>query len=775
MVQGLGFRPFVYRQALVHGLHGQVANAGDGVHIYINGDARQAASFLHQLLHHAPAGSHIVHHTLQEVAHQQFTDFSIIGSDTTRLPQMLITPDLALCESCRSELLDSTNRRYSYSFITCTSCGPRFSILHGLPYDREATSMQAFEPCSACAQEYDDVTNNRYYSQTNSCRHCGVSLFLYDKNGLLPQTTTETIINTVAAALKEGALVALKSIGGYLLLCNAADANVVQRLRHLKHRPGKPLAVLFAHLQQAREYAALQADEEALLCSAIAPIVITPATMQAYAQLPMDVLAPGLPSLGVMLPYAPLLELLMQAVNRPLVATSANISSSPVLYKDEEARAMLQDVADLFVVHNRSILLPQDDSVMMFAPQSRQRIWLRRGRGLAPSMPGYALQEERPMLAMGAMMKSSFTLTSPPFVYTSQYLGNTASFDAQLSFQHSLAYMQELLQQTPAIVLADQHPQYITHQLAAEYVSKHTISEYRLVQHHRAHAAAILGEHRLCAQAEPVLVLAWDGTGLGEDGQVWGSEFFRYEARQLQRVKHLEYRPHLLGDKMAREPRLCALSWFGELPETTPVLRPLFREVEWPLYHKMRMQPDLYTSSLGRLFDAVAALLGITRQQYEGQAAMQLEALARAAQQTTQAGYYPVDAGDDSSYIPVRSLLKAMLADKLQQTPASLIAWRFHQWLVDVIAMVATQQQVKHIACSGGVFQNSLLVDLLTAQLGGRYRLYFHTQLPPNDENISFGQMVYWDQNIDDVKNWRTPAGHTSKKATVTNNALLQC
>ncbi len=771
MVQGLGFRPLVYRLATAAGLSGTVANTGSGLQVRVNCDREQAGELLQQICDNAPSGSILTKISFEEVEEEEFDGFSILDSDTDTISGLLITPDIALCADCRIEFRNPHDRRFGYAFITCTTCGPRYSIQNGLPYDRIRTSMHAYTPCPVCQQEYEQPDDRRYYSQTNSCLRCGIKLQLVDANGrnlVLPGTT---ISGRVSQALLQGAIVAVKGIGGFLLVCDARQRETVLRLRSRKHRPGKPLAVLFKSIQEAEQYVQLNTNEREMLRGGISPIVVAMVKETGRQLLPMDALAPGLSTLGVMLPYAPLLEWLMQCVSFPLVATSANLSHSPILYREETAIQSLRQIADLFLFHDRTIQSPQDDSVLRFSSRNRQIIWLRRGRGLAPSMPHYHLRETTPVLAFGAMLKSSFTISAFPFVYTSQYLGDTGNYDAQQAYKESLQHLSSLLNTAPAIVLADRHPQYPTREMALQYLQNQPTARGYFIQHHKAHAAAILGEHGLHNSVAPVLTVCWDGTGWGDDSNVWGSEFFIYQNKTLQRVAHLEYAPHLLGDKMAREPRLSVLLWCHDLPEADEVLRPLFSNTEWPLYKKMLKRPSLSTSSMGRLFDAVAALLGLTEQHYEGQAAMQLEAMATEADANLQSSsnqQYKVVFGDGE--IRVSEMIGQLLLDIKAGISSPVIAWKFHFWLVNVVKSVAMQYGVQTLAFSGGVFQNALLADMLIDEMGERNKLFFHTRISANDENISFGQLVYWDQNIDGIQQWPAHTGYPENTAVVINS-----
>lgn len=744
-VQGVGFRPFVYRLALEMGLKGWVNNGVDGVHIEVSGAVDIIQYFSQRIVAEAPALARITAVHQRVLPFQTFPDFRIIASESlSSIPQLLLTPDFGLCTDCKRELHQASNFRYQYSFITCTNCGPRYSIITGLPYDRPLTTMQDFGMCPTCQAEYDDPLNRRYYSQTNSCPTCGIQLqYVEGKNNT--SENNEVALQAAIAALDAGKIVAVKGIGGFLLLVDATNVQAIQTLRQRKQRPSKPFALLYPNLESLASDVIVSPQAGAALQSSVAPIVLLPLQPQPKSGVQVALLAPGLRRLGVMLPYAPLLELISAALGRPLVATSGNLSHTPIAYTNEQALERLSDIADGILLHNREIVVPQDDSVLAFSPKQQQKIVIRRSRGLAPTLLLPHFQAQNGLLAMGALLKSTFAFTHQNNLYLSQYLGDLEDFDTQQNYQLTLRHLLNTLQVEPTCILVDLHPAYASSQLGREMAEARGLSVIP-IQHHLAHFGAVLVEHDLLEQAEPVLGVIWDGVGLGEDGQIWGGEFFVYHQKQFQRKNHFQYFPYFMGDKMAREPRLAAFAILG--PD--PILEPKFSVGEWANYQVLWQKKQVVqTSSMGRIFDAVAALLGIMDvQTYEGEAALRLEELAWTYWQSENPmpGSYFFDTHPSPQH-----LLLQIKADLEAGLPRNLIAFKFHFSLIGLIKTMAIAEQVQRIAFSGGVWQNGLLLDLALSQLNG-FQLYFHQEVSPNDEGVTLGQVVVFELQVRPAK-----------------------
>lgn len=752
LVQGVGFRPFVWQLAKTLQLTGTVCNGVDGVHILFNADAHMASYFQERIHNEAPLLAHIESAVLNLVERQEFPDFSIVESGASGKPNVLLTPDIGLCANCRTELTDPSSRRYGYAFTTCTHCGPRYSILQQIPYDRQTTTMASFAMCSACREEYENPADRRYYAQTNSCPGCAIELTLFDSRQQSIVAPTSQPIALVSQALTKGSIVAVKGIGGYLLLCDATNPDAIANLRRRKHRPTKPLAVLYPNRAILEADCVVEDDEWALLSSPTAPIVLLRQRNEPASGIAVDQLAPGLSLLGVMLPYAPLLELLAHTFNKPIVATSGNLSGSPICYTDEQAIHQLSPIADFILLNNRPIVIPQDDSVIRLTRTSRQPIIIRRSRGLAPTFSPSLDQQDTNVLALGASLKSTFAWQLRGNTYVSQYLGDLESFDTQQHFRHTLNHFRTLFDTTPDVLVTDAHEGYFSTQLAHNLSVSWNVPVL-VVQHHEAHLAAVLAENNVIRSADPILGVIWDGTGYGSDGHIWGGEFFRYQADAdipFVRIAHFAYFNALLGDKMPREPRLSALSLAYAHPASDALLKRKFSAAEWSLHQKLRSKNHLKTSSVGRLFDAVACLLGlIDVANYEGEAAQRLEEAA--TRYVDQYGfaltrhYLPSLWSADN--VPTGAIISRLVDDILADIPTDQIAATFHHTLVRVVATIANQTGINKLAFSGGVFQNALLVDWLQHSLGPTYSLYFHHRLSPNDECISLGQLAHFSQH----------------------------
>jgi len=811
-VQGVGFRPFVYRLAREMGLLGWVNNTVDGVHIEVCGEPDQMYTFGQRLVAEAPALARITALHQQELPFQIFTDFQIIASDSQATPQLLLSPDFGLCVDCKNELHQTGNFREGYAFITCTNCGPRYSIITGLPYDRPLTTMRDFPMCPICQSEYDDPLNRRYYSQTNSCPACGIQLeYVEGEQNLGNLEALDACVQAIAA----GKIVAVKGIGGFLLMADATNAPAIQTLRQRKQRPSKPFALLYPNLELLSKDVVLTAPAIEALQSPVAPIVLAPLKVypeqisfhhrdygfwlrqngdsprrtrrprrlgyrhhptqsvwfqrreapkrrgrrgrrgelnkwrscqpmfqNRVAAIPasgvqLNGVAPGLKRLGVMLPYAPLLELISSRLQCPLIATSGNLSRQPIAYTNAQALERLSGVADALLLHNRDIIIPQDDSVITFTPRQQQKIILRRSRGLAPTLLLPHFRPPNGLLAMGALLKSTFAFTHQHNLYLSQYLGDLEDFDTQQNYEQTLQHLLTTLQVKPECILVDLHPEYASSVLGRAMAEERGIPVFP-VQHHLAHFGAVLAEHHLLEQKEAVLGVIWDGVGLGEDGQIWGGEFFVYGQGQFQRRQHLGYYPYFMGDKMAREPRLSAMAILG----SDPLLAEKFSASEWANYQILWLKKQgLQTSSMGRVFDAVAALLGIMDvQTYEGEAALRLEELAWVYWET--ATTLPETYGVEAQLSP-QALLLQIKEDIQAGLESSEIAFKFHLSLIQWIKQTAIEQGIQRIAFSGGVWQNSLLVDLARVELED-WHLYFQEELSPNDEGVALGQLVVY-------------------------------
>lgn len=741
-MQGVGFRPFVYNLAKEFGIEGWVANVSGGVYIRINAGGDISRKFLNHIVEKKPSKARILSYTIDEIKSEDFDGFSINNSFETESGRVIFSPDFAMCNDCEKELYDKKNKRYKYPFITCTSCGPRYSIINKLPFDREYTTMHGFAMCESCKEEYNSTDDIRFYSQTNSCSKCGVKISLY--NGETEEFASyDSLISKVVSRLNRGGIVAVKGVGGYLLLADASDKKTVKTLRQRKNRPTKPFALLVNDESALDDLVFTNEFELESWNSQESEIVLFNVRPKTSSIIALDEIAPGLDKIGVMRPYAPLLKLIADDFGKVLIATSANLSGSPIVYQDSTAKDYLTKIADLVMLNNREIVIPQDDSVVQFSKKGT-RIVLRRSRGIAPNYFGNPVKENSEVLAVGSLLKSAFSFYKNQQFYISQYLGNTDYFPSQIAYENTFYHIKSLLKAEPKVVICDLHPNYFSTQFAEILAKKENI-RLEKVQHHEAHFAAVLGENQLLG--ENVLGFVWDGTGLGDDGEIWGAEVFELKNKEIKRIYHSKYEKHILGDKMVNEPRLSALSFFNEVEGADRLLKEKFSKNEYHLYSKLINKSTLLTSSMGRFFDAVASILlkkDISR--YEGEAAMLLESLAnsyRGSLEDLQG--YTFDVGEKE--IDFYEIKKSIINDVNGGREPSEIAMCFHLTMVDVIKAVSEKEKQYNLAFSGGVFQNALLINLLEKKLSKQNNLYFHKQLSPNDECISFGQIISYSLN----------------------------
>lgn len=744
-VQGVGYRPLVYNVAVQYGLTGWVKNDLDGLYVCFNAKQKQAEVFTQIISHNSkPQLARIDKVLLKQISTENFTDFLIIQETTSQQSAFSVSPDVALCEHCKHELRDDTNRRFGYPFISCTQCGPRYSIVNALPYERHLTAMDSYALCAACQFEYEDSTDRRYYAQTHSCLVCGIQQQLFDSSGQVIATDSSDIVHQITQYWSAGKIVAIKGIGGFLLTCDAQNPIAIQTLRSRKQRPSKPFAIMLPHSEYFSKMKPNVAAQQALN-DHVSPIVLI---QKELIDAPLVGVADSLDTIGVMIPYAPLFQFLLDDFKQPIIATSGNQTQQPIIYTNEDALSNLKKIADYILVNDREIIVPQDDSVIRYTDEAAQKIILRRSRGLAP----YCIQlpevgKDLSILCMGGQLKSTLCLSYQDKLIVSQYLGNLEQFETQKRYESLLDHFLELLLIQPGLICLDNHPDYFTSAYAADLAKLWQIPVFK-IQHHRAHFAAILGEHRLVDSDMPVLGVIWDGTGYGDDGMIWGGEFFKYEMYSMTRCAQVAYYDHFLQDKMAHEPRIAALAICHSMDDAVSVLQDKFSEEEWRIYHSLLNKDNgLQTSSMGRLFDAIASVLGILDvQSYEGEAAMLLEAEAKKYVSTHKREELEYYAHEDllGRAFCVKRMMSLILKDKELGKKRSYIAAKFHYTLVRWIYGVAQLEDCKRIAFSGGVFQNALLVDLIFAEYKNDFTLYFHQELSPNDENLSYGQNIYY-------------------------------
>jgi hydrogenase maturation protein HypF len=800
-VQGVGFRPFIYRLATEMALPGWVINSSQGVFIEVEGSAAQLDTFLRRVQTEKPPRSFIQSLESSYLDPLGFSGFEIRHSEESGVKTALVLPDMGTCPDCLHDIADPANRRYQYPFTNCTNCGPRYTIIEALPYDRPNTSMKAFPMCDDCRAEYENPLDRRFHAQPNACPTCGPYLELWDRAGSVRATHHAALVQA-AEAIRQGQLVAVKGLGGFHLVADARNETSVRLLRQRKHREEKPFALMAPSLESIKALCDVSAQEERLLLSPEAPIVLLQRSAGIKPAPTNDpgtptVLAPSVapppnPSLGVMLPYTPLHHLLMHELGFPIVATSGNLSDEPICIDEHEALERLQTIADLFLVHNRPIVRHVDDSIVRVV-LGREMVQ-RRARGYAP-LPVMVKKEDvrleigdqrleirdsqspishlqsPSVLAVGAHLKNSVAITVGQNVFISQHIGDLETPQAFDAFRRVIADLSKLYDFHPTAIACDLHPDYMSTHYARELAAQ---SDPPLpviaVQHHFAHVASCMAENDISGRA---LGVSWDGTGYGSDGTIWGGEFLLTETPgTFTRVGHLRTFRLPGGDKAVREPRRVALGLlyelFGDatfskmslppLADTTSTERSIIRQM---LRQKLNAP---VTSSAGRLFDAVAALIGLRqRVNFEGQAAMDLEF---AAEGVTTEAVYPFGIGDSRLEIrdsqgPIANrqspipnpqspivinwepLILAIIEDAQRGVAAAEIAARFHNTLAQVIVQVAQRVGEHRVVLSGGVFQNKYLLERTVRQLqAAGFHPYWHQRVPSNDGGIALGQAV---------------------------------
>jgi hydrogenase maturation protein HypF len=718
-VQGVGFRPYVYRLAGELSLCGFVLNDAHGVLIEVEGGAAEIDRFVARLPREAPPLAVLEQVAVSDQPPSGDTAFTIVASIAGEIPDAPVTPDSATCEDCLRELFDPTDRRFRYPFINCTNCGPRFTIVRGVPYDRPLTTMASFTMCEACRAEYEDPGDRRFHAQPNACPVCGPSVRLLGDTAVPGDPLSAT-----TAALRAGAIVAIKGIGGYHLACLAASERAVAGLRARKHREDKPFALMPPSVAVADSLVSLEPSALELLTGPARPIVLAPRRPDAPVA---ESVAPGAPELGVMLPYSPVHHLLLNDLGETLVMTSANVSDEPIAYRDDDALERLRGIADLFLVHDRQIETRTDDSVV------RARTILRRSRGYVPaalSLPGAGTP--RPLLACGAELKNTFCLARGRRAWVSHHIGDLENYETLRSFTDGIDHFGRLFAVEPEVVAHDLHPEYLSTKYALELDGVELVG----VQHHHAHLAACLAEHGETGPAQPVVGAIFDGTGYGLDGTVWGGELLLGDVRSFRRVGSLLPVALPGGARAIKQPWRMACSWLVASGIEPPAAWRTIAE----LARSGLASPQ--TTSMGRLFDAVAALAGIRAEiNYEGQAAVELEA----ACDPHERGSYPIAVGGEPLVIDPRETIRAVAADVAGGEPASVIARRFHRTIaratVDACAALAAAHGTDIVVLSGGVFQSRLLLESASGALTqAGLRVLVPERLPVNDGGIAYGQ-----------------------------------
>jgi hydrogenase maturation protein HypF len=735
VVQGVGFRPFVHGEATARGLAGWIRNGTDGLGLEVEGPEKAVREFLDTLRRDPPPAARVERVEVATLPPTGDLGFRILTSVRSSVTRSVLPADLAMCAECAAEIASPTARRHRYPFTNCTRCGPRFTIVEALPYDRARTTMRAFPPCPACAAEYAAERDRRFHAEPIACPACGPIVRAVSPGGL-ERERGEAALALAVAALVRGHVLALKGLGGFQLLVDAGNAEAVARLRQRKRREEKPLALMCPSLDAVRSLCQVSPAETRLLLGPEAPIVLLRRLARGHGI--AEAVAPRNPHLGIMLPYTPLHALLLAAAARPLVCTSGNRAEEPICTGNDEALARLGDVADLFLVHDRRIARPVDDSVVRMG--LRGPVVLRRARGFAP-LPLRLPNTGPCVLALGGHSKSTVTVTVGDQAVVSQHLGDLDAPEAAALLERTADDLLRLFDARPALVACDLHPDYVSTRLADRLGRTHEVPVVR-VQHHHAHVAACMAEHGLTG---PVLGLAWDGAGLGADGVLWGGEALVVDGAGFRRLVHL--RPFRLpgGERAMREPRRSALgvahALFG--PDVPDAVAGAFTAGERRVLAAMlaRGVNAPWTTSVGRLFDAVAALSGIRDVAgFEGQAAMEVEFAAGAID----AAPYPLPLGaDEPAVADWEPLVRALLDDRASGVPIDVIAARFHAALAELAVVVAVRAGLPRVALSGGCFQNARLAAIVRDRLGANgFEVYAPHRYPPNDGGLSLGQAL---------------------------------
>jgi hydrogenase maturation protein HypF len=745
VVQGVGFRPFVYRLATQHNLFGWVRNTSGKVEIEVEGSELEIRAFLGELETESPSMARIEDIQTTFSLPSGYTDFRILESLTQQHKYQLISPDIATCTDCRNEIFNPVDRRFHYPFTNCTNCGPRFTIIEDIPYDRPNTTMREFKMCPDCAREYSDPLNRRFHAQPNACPACGPKLELVDANGK-PVKCTD-IIQKAAELLQDGKIVAIRGLGGFQLACDATNQPAVNLLRERKHRPAKPFAVMAATIEDIIIHCRVSGAEAELLSSPQAPIVLL--RWNTKISDIATVVAPDLKYLGMMLPYTPLHHLLLRETGLPLVMTSGNLSEEPIAKDNDEALHRLNGIADYFLIHNRGIYARYDDSV--YIVEENKPVVLRRARGYAP-YPIHLPFKSKQILAYGAELKNTFCLTRDDHAFISQHIGDMENEETLEHFENTIELYQKLFRIQPKVIACDLHPEYLPSKYAASVAAAHGLPLIP-VQHHHAHVVSCMTENGV---KDPVIGVAFDGVGYGPDGAIWGGEFLIADWHDFRRLGQFEYVPMPGGAAAIKKPYRMALGYLYSLlgndfsleglplanlnpAETAIIKQQLWKRINSPL-----------TSSAGRLFDAVAALVGLrTEVSYEAQAAIALEMQAPDRFKKAKIKTYPYTLEEQKGIIIVKlgELFSTIVDDVRNNMGISIISLKLHQTITGIIVemcrKISHNTGIKKVALSGGVFQNRLLLRLTSVGLRqAGFEVFTHHLVPCNDGGLSLGQAV---------------------------------
>ena len=734
IVQGVGFRPFIYKNATKNNLKGFVNNTSKGVFIEVEGYEEDITSFIEEIKHKPPVLSKVTDIKIIDKEIEGYTDFKIIESVEEEEAITLLSPDIATCDDCLADISDVNNRRYRYPFTNCTNCGPRFSITKKVPYDRENTTMDVFQMCSECREEYNDPLNRRFHAQPNGCSKCGPRVYICNKEG--NEIISNDPIKDIAKEIKNGKIVAIKGIGGFHLACDAKNKEVINELRKRKKRPRKPLAVMMRDIETVKKYCDVNELEERILLGNKKPILLL--DKKRNSLLPKELTNYQNGKLGVMLPYTPVHHILFSEDIDILVMTSANISGEPMVYKNHEAIEKLKGIADFYLMNNRHIYIPIDDSVSRVI-LGKERV-LRNARGYAPK--SMEIKDMAYSIALGANSNNTFAIANNENIFFSNYIGDLANYNTWQHYINSLEHMKGIYKIDPKSYFYDLHPNFYQNELLKEIKTKKIG-----IQHHHAHIVACMAEHSL---EEEVIGIAFDGTGYGIDGKLWGGEFFICDKERFKRLAHLNYVALPGGEGAIREPWKIAISYLYDIfkEDYAAYVPKHLQEKKHQIITEI-IKKDINSpkaSSIGRLFDAVAALLGFDAKiTFQGEAAIDLENLCCRDDQSFY--QYNISLEDGIYIIDCKPLIKSVVIEVIDGIDKELIARRFHntiiKFTIELCEILRKEYNLSSVVLSGGVFQNEILLINIYKELIKRdFKVYIHEQIPANDEGISIGQMI---------------------------------
>lgn len=731
IVQGVGFRPFIYNIAIENNLKGRVKNTSEGVFIDIEGEEKNINRFFEKLRYEAPPLSKIDEIIIENRDIKKFKRFSIEKSHDNNNTTTLISPDFATCQECANEVKDKNDRRYKYPFANCTNCGPRFSIIKKLPYDRPMTTMKKFKLCTKCKTEYEHPLDRRFHAQPNACPECGPRVWLTDSNG--NGISTGDPINMVKELLKDGKILAIKGLGGFHLVCNGKDEKAISILRERKSRQSKPFALMMKDIDEVKKYCYVNKKEESILTGIRKPILL----LQKKGELLPENIAPNYKNLGVMLPYTPLHHLLFGNELKVLIMTSANISGLPIVYKNEEALEKLKDMVDFYLLHDRDINLPVDDSVSVVV-KDKERL-IRRSRGYAP-LP-VIIDDTQETIAYGSQMKNTFCISKGKYAFLSQHMGDIDSLEAYKSYEFTANHFKELYNIQSKIVAYDMHPDFLLSKFAKEENCKKVA-----VQHHHAHIVSCMAENKI---SKRIIGLAFDGTGLGTDNNIWGGEFILCDYKDFQRVGHLNYVKMPGLQAAVREPWRMGISYLFKAMGSdidTCLIRDLPEKSIKTIISMIKKNINsIETSSMGRLFDAVSAIIGLkNKNSYEGEAAINLEAISHIKEDGKYK--YVIDT-KETFIINTDSMIKEIVMDINNNIEVNIIAKRFHNTVIDfsieMCILIRDKYEINSVGLSGGVFQNRIIFEgIYNRLIECGFEVYTHSEIPCNDGGIALGQLV---------------------------------